>query len=344
MKALVQTGYGDPENVLELQDLADEVPDPGEVVIEMEAAVVHVADLLTVSGRGSFRKAIPRTPGYEGVGRVLAIGSEVTNVAVGDRVLAPIGSGTHREQLRVAAQALIPAPEGDAPQIALLAVNPTAALLMLQSFVKLQEGDWLIQNAANSTVGRVILQLAPEQQLRVISVVKSAEVAAELKDEGATVILIDDDQLVQRVSMATQGVPIRLGLDAVGGDATARIARCLGDGGIVINYGAMSGKPCEVPYEVMAARDVRLVGFNTNRQLARCSQEERTALYERLGELVSSGRLRARVAGVYPISRAIEAYQHAGRVGDKRFGKVVIRIKDDTPRPGANSPSGQPGS
>src|SRR5205814_5428444 len=135
----------------------------------------------------------------------------------------------------------------------------------------LQDADWLIQNAANSNVGRIILQLTKPLKLNIVNVVKSPEVAAELHNEGATQVLIDDEQLMQRVQAATQGAQIRVGLDAVGGEATARIARCLGEGGVLINHGAMSGQPCQVPYDLLAQRDLRLVGFNSSRQLGRCS-------------------------------------------------------------------------
>ncbi len=328
MRALIQTGYGDPQRVLELRDSPDELPDSDEVVIAMEAAVVHVADLHTITGREGFRKPLPRTPGYDGVGRVLAVGERVTSVKVGDRVLPPLGCGTHREQLKTAALGLVPAPEGEATQLALLTVSPAAALLILQGFQKLQPGDWLIQNAANSSLGRIIPQLAREMKLHVINVAKNTEVAAELQEEGATHVLIDDLDLVQRVGAATQGAEVRLGLDAVGGGATARIAGCLCEGGILINYGAMSGRPCEIPYDILASRDLRLVGFNSSRQLTRCSQDERKALYERVGSLLSSGALRARPAAVYPIEEAMNAYEHVKRIGDERLGKVVIRFPD----------------
>jgi len=340
MKALIQTAYGEPKRVLELQQVPDVVPGPGEVAIAMEAAVVHVADLHTVTGRERFRKPLPRTPGYEGIGRVLAVGSAVEHIKMGDRVLPPLGSGTHREQLTANADSVIRAPEGNAPQLALLTLNSAAAFLMLQSFVTLQEGDWIIQNAANSSVGRVVLQLAHQMKLHIVNVVKSPEVGAELHGEGATVVLVDDEDLVQRVATATLGALIRVGLDAVGGAATARLAGCLGEGGTIVNYGAMSGHACEIPGQLLAARDLRLVGFNTGRQLARYSAEECSALYERLGTLLSAGALSARLAAVYPIERAIEAYNHTGRVGDKRSGKVVIQFRD-VPTPSSSRPAAE---
>jgi trans-2-enoyl-CoA reductase len=345
MKTLIQTAYGEPSRVLELREEPDQLPDTGEALIGVEAAVVQMADVHTVSGRDGFRKSLPRTPGYEGVGRVLALGAGVSNVVVGERVLCPVGSGTHREQYSIKADHLTPAPEGDAEQFALLALNPASALLMLQDHVKLSEGDWIIQNAANSAVGRIVQQIATELHLRVVNVVKSPDVAAELGDLGTDTVLIDDKDLAQRVSTTTQGAPIRLALDAVGGSATAVLAGCLAQGGTLINHGAMSGEACQVTYDILSSREIRLVGFNPARRLARCSAQERKQLYDRLGAWVSAGALRAKIAAIYPIDKAIEAYERAMSLGDKRFGKVVIRFRDwPRPTPAASLPESSPES
>lgn len=331
MKTLIQTAYGEPADVLELREEPDPLPDTAEVLIGVEAAVVQMADVHTVSGREGFRKPLPRTPGYEGVGRVLAVGAGVSHVTVGERVLCPLGSGTHREQFTAKADHLTPAPEGDAEQFALLALNPASALLMLQH-VKLSDGDWIIQNAANSAVGRIVQQIATELRLRVINVVKSTEVATELADLRTTSVLIDDQDLAQRVSTITQGAPIRLALDAVGGSATDRLASCLAEGGTLIHHGAMSGEACQVTHDILSSHEIRLVGFNPARALARCAAQDRKRLYDQLGAWVGMGRVRARIAAVYPLEKALEAYEAARSLGDKRFGKVVIRFRD-WPRP-----------
>jgi mitochondrial enoyl-[acyl-carrier protein] reductase / trans-2-enoyl-CoA reductase len=332
MKTLIQTAYGEPARVLELREEPNQLPETGEALIGVEAGVVQMADLHTVFGREGFRKSLPRTPGYDGVGRVLAVGAGVSNVIVGERVLCPVGSGTHREQYCIKADHLTPAPEGDAEQFALLALNPASALLMLEDHVKLSEGDWIIQNAANSGVGRIIQQIATELHLRVVNVVKSPDVAAELGDLRTDIVLIDDKDLVRRVSTTTQGAPIRLALDAVGGSATAELAGCLAEGGTLINHGSMSGEACQITSGILSSREIRLVGFNAARRLARCSAEERKQLYDRLGAWVNSGALRAKIAAIYPIDQAIEAYERVMSLGDKRFGKVVIRMRD-WPRP-----------
>jgi NADPH:quinone reductase-like Zn-dependent oxidoreductase len=327
LKALIQTDYGDPGKVLALRDVAEPEAGAGQVVIDMEAAVVQAADARTVLGSEGFRKRLPRTPGYEGVGRICAVGAGVTGLEVGARVFAPLGAGTYRERVAVGAEGLVRAPEGDPVQVALLSLSPATAYLMLHDFATLGPDDWVVQNAANSPVGRMVIQLARELQLRVVNVVKSSPVIGELKEIGAGAVLLDTDDLRDRVIAVTQGASIRLALDAVGGAATTRIAGCLADEGVVVNYGAMSGEACHLPSEMLGSRGIRLVGISPSRQLARHTPEERNAVYGRVGELLTARRLQARVAATYELDSSIDAIRHALGAGDKRHGKVVIRIK-----------------
>jgi NADPH:quinone reductase-like Zn-dependent oxidoreductase len=340
LKALIQTDYGDPAKVLQLQD---DVPDPvagaGQVVIDLEAAVVQAADARTVLGADGFRKKLPRTPGYEGVGRISEIGSGVTGLELGTRVFAPLGAGTFRERVAVSAEGLITAPEGDAVQVALLSLGPASALLLIQDFARLEPQDWVIQNAANSAVGRILIQLARDLKIRLLNTVKSSPVISELKEIGAGAVLIDSDDLRDRVVAVTQGAPIRLALDAVGGAATARLAKCLADEGVIVSYGALSGEPCQITSEALASRGIRLCGMNPTRLLARKTPEERRALYARIGELLAAKRLQARIAGTYELDDSIEAIRRAMVSGDKRFGKVGIHIKDIPARPVAAEPT-----
>ena len=328
MKALIQTDYGDPAKVLELREVPALVAGDGQAVVDMEAAVVHVADAHTVLGADGFRKNLPRTPGYEGVGRVSAVARDVKGIVPGMRVFAPIGAGTYREQIAVNAVDLTPAPEGDPVQIALLSLSPATAMLMLQDFVKLRPGDFVVQNAASSAVGRMVIQLAHEMQVKVVNVVKSSVVIPELKEIGAGVVLLDTPDLRDRVAAVTQSSPVRLALDAVGGAATARLASCLDENGVVVSYGAMSGEPCHIPADLLGARGIRLCGIHPARQLNKHVAEERNALYVRFGELLKAGKLRGRLGATYTLEKAVDAIKQVLRDGDKRIGRVVIRVRD----------------
>jgi NADPH:quinone reductase-like Zn-dependent oxidoreductase len=244
------------------------------------------------------------------------------------RVFLPIGCGTYREQVAVNAAELTPAPEGDPVQIALLSLSPATAMLMLQDFVKLRPGDFVVQNASSSAVGRMVIQLANEMQVKVVNVVKSSVVIPELKAIGAGVVLLDTPDLRDRVAAVTQSSPVRLALDAVGGAATARLAACLDDNGMVVSYGTMSGEPCHMPADLLGARGIRLCGIHPARQLNKHTAEERNALYVRFGQMLKAGKLRGRLGATYALDKAVDAIRHVLRDGDKRIGRVVIRMKD----------------
>jgi NADPH:quinone reductase-like Zn-dependent oxidoreductase len=327
MKALWHERCGEPREVLTLIDHAPEAPGPGEVVIRMEAAAMHIADVRTVQGTLGLMKPLPRAPGYEGVGRVARVGAGVTAWREGDRVFPPIASGTFREEVRAPADRVLPAPEGDAAQLAFLTVNPPTAHCLLEDFVPLAPGDWLVQNCANSNVGRYLIVLARLRGVRTVNVVRRAESVAELVALGGDVVLVDGPDLADRVAAATGGSKIRLGIDAVAGDGTQRIAECVCDGGRIVCYGAMSQQACRLDFYFMLFRDVSLSGFSTTRQLQRRTPQQQRDLYAWLAELIANGTLEARIAAEYELADGVEAFEHALRVGADRPGKILLRCR-----------------
>src|SRR5471030_1393331 len=108
---------------------------------------------------------------------------------------------------------------------------------MLSDFVDLKGGDWVIQNVANSAVGRLLIVLAHQRGLRTVNVVRRAELAGELKQLGADLVVVDGADLAERVARETAGAPIRLGVEAIGGAATGRLVECVATDGTVVHYG-----------------------------------------------------------------------------------------------------------
>jgi NADPH:quinone reductase-like Zn-dependent oxidoreductase len=327
MKAVIQSSFGEPPQVLRVVEVPAETPAPDEVVIRMEAAAMHIADLRTISGDPSFQFPLPRSPGFEGIGHVVRAGSAVTEYQVGDRVFPGLGSGTFREEVRCKAAACMPAPPGDAVQLSLLTVNGPTAEVLLEDFADLKPGDWLLQNAANSSCGRYLIRLAQIKGVRTVNVVRRAEMVEEIRELGGDVVLVDGPDLRERVAAAVGGAPIRLGIDAVAGPATQRIAECLAPGSTVASYGSMTGQRCELDFYLMFRNDIRLIGVSFARQFAtRRTPAQVRAMYARLAELMSRGVLVAKIAGVYPLERILEACERAGRTGAERDGKVVISM------------------
>ncbi len=327
-RRLRQTEYGEPAQVLFIEELPDPVPEAGEVVIRMEAAALHIADLYHTTGRYGFVSPLPRTPGFEGVGRIASVGDGVTEFQPGDRVFAPLGSGTCSELVVAPAAALIGCPDGDREQLALTMVNGATAVALVEDFADLGAGDWLLQNAANSNCGRYVIALAARRGIKTCNVVRRQELVADLASLGGDAVLMDGDDLPERVQQATGGAELRLALDAVAGAATGRLAQCLSDGGKVVNYGAVTRKPCQISFYTMFRKDVSLVGMSMSKQMAKRDTVQRRAVYERLAQLIAAGELQAAIAGRYPLAEFKAAFVQAGETGQARPGKVIVLPND----------------
>ncbi len=312
-----------PQDVIEAVDFELAPLKPGEVLVEVLAAPINPSDVLTLTGHYGMLPPLPAVGGNEGMGRVLETGSDVRTLVAGQRVLLPIGVGTWRTHLVADARALVPLPNsGEPAQIAMLAVNPPTAALLLSEFVTLVPGEWVVQNAANSAVGTYLVQLARLRGFNTVNVVRREAAAAAAREAGGDVVLVDGDDLCKRVRDATGGAAIRLAIDAVGGGATERLAQCLAPGGVVVNYGAMSGDACKLSPASLIFRDISLRGFWLARWYQQENASRRAALFGELAALIADGTLSTRIAATYPIERIKEAI--AAAAAGERDGKIVL--------------------
>ena len=224
---------------------------------------------------------------------------------------------------RVRAEDAIPLPPGmDLKQAAMVRINPPTALLLLADFVTLKPGEWVIQNVANSAVGRLVIMLARRQGLRTLNVVRRDSLFAELEALGADACLVDGPDLAARATAAVGGASIRLGLDAVSGAATGRIAACIADEGSVVTYGSMSGEDPNVDRSHFVYRGVNLGGFMLGRHLARRDDAAIREIYAELGAAIADGSLHAPIDRIYPIEDIRAALAHAQQGG--RNGKILV--------------------
>ncbi|MDG9926959.1 MULTISPECIES: zinc-dependent alcohol dehydrogenase family protein [unclassified Pseudomonas] len=302
---------------LELPPLAD-----GQALIKVLAAPINPSDVLTLTGEYGILPPLPAIGGNEGVGRVEQLGEGVSNVKVGQTVLLPVGSGTWVTHLQAPAAKLIPLPDADPQQLAMMTINPPTASLLLSQFVDLQPGDWVIQNAANSGVGGYLIQLAKLRGFKTINVVRREAAVAGLKAEGGDVVLVDGPDLHKRVREATGGAKVMLGIDAVGGAATDHVASCLSEGGTLVNYGLMSGEPCQVSAASFVFRDVTLRGFWLAKWFQKATPAEQMKVFGELTQLIASGKLKARIAATYKVDQIKEAV--AAAASGERDGKILI--------------------
>ena len=201
-------------------------------------------------------------------------------------------------------------------------INPATALLLLTDVVDLKPGDWVIQNVANSAVGRLLIRLAKPRGIKTVNVVRRESLFGELKALGADACVVDGPDLAEAVKTHTREAPIRLGIDAVSGRATARISACVGEGGVVCNYGSMTGEDPVMSRNGLISGGQTLVGFILGRALGTRSLEQIRAIYADLGQQIAKGVLSAPVEMVYPIEEIKEAVAHAQRA--ERSGKILV--------------------
>ena len=322
MKRIDLSAYGAPEivtNCVEVPDVG--TPGPGEIVFDVLAFPINPADVSFCRGSYRLRPPLPATPGAECVGRVAAVGASVTQMRPGDLVVN-MQRENWVQRRRIRSEDAIPVPAGlDLAQAAMLRINPATALLLLEDHVSLAPGDWVIQDVANSAVGRHLIVLAKARGAHTVNVVRRDDVTAELRALGADVVLKDGPDLAERARAATGGAPIRLGIDAVSGDACRRIADCVADGGVVVSYGSMSGQD-SVMSRAALTRGVRTLAFGLSDGLAKRTSAQVREVYADLAIKVRDGVLKAPIDSYYSIEDIKPALVRAQQGG--RNGKVLV--------------------
>ena len=323
MKAIQIEAFGNPAEVLKLVDIPDVgAPSEGEVVIALEASPINMSDLLMISGRYGYRPKLPSVMGTEGVGRVIAVGGGVKHLKQGDRTLVPYPTPAWAERVKANASQLRPLPGGDVHQLAMLGINPPTAYLMLTDFVSLPSGSWVIQNSANSGVGRALIPIAKSLGLKTVNVVRRDDVVAEVKAIGGDVVLVDGPDLAKRVAAETGKAPIALAVDGVGDTSTTNLLGCLAEKAVHVFYSTISGKPSIVPATHFIFSDISIRGFWLANWFKDAKPHQITELYDRLTPLVASGAISAPIAGTYSFAEIAEAVA----VAAKNRGKALFTV------------------
>jgi trans-2-enoyl-CoA reductase len=327
INAVVYETHGNPPDVLHLESRPWPTPAAGEVIVKMRAAPINPADLNQIEGKYPVRAELPATPGFEGAGVVVDIAADVKGLTNGALVILPHNAGTWRDAIAVKADELVVVPNGITPvHAAMLKINPMTAWRLLHDYVKLERGDWLIQNAANSAAGRAVIQIARELGYKTVNVVRRSELIDELRADGGDVVLVDSENLRKEVRDLIADVPIRLGLNAVGGESALRLANCLAPGSTLVTYGAMSLQPLKIPNGLLIFKDLRFRGIWINKWYDNATPAQRMEAFQHLFEMAKRGLLQTKVEKAYPLGEAKTAAAHAAR--GQRSGKVIFEFEE----------------
>jgi NADPH:quinone reductase-like Zn-dependent oxidoreductase len=320
MRAVLLTAFGNPVEGLNYVDIpAPQAPGPNQVLIGIEFSPLNPSDLLLARGIYALRPALPTVIGNEGVGRVLAVGSGVENVKVGDRVLAPLSSFTWRERMVVSADGLFALPRDvDPQQLAMLAINPPTAALLLSEYVDLRPGEWVVQNAANSGVGRWVIAFAKTRGLKTVNIVRRPELVAELKAIAGDVVVVDSPDVSKEIKAAVGQADLRLALDGVSGPASGVLASTLSPHGTLVSYAAMSLGPMSISPLDVIFKPLTVRGFWLGHPESASKSAPAVA---QAAEMIASGRVHIPVPATYALSSIKEAVAHA-----QRGGKILLDV------------------
>jgi NADPH2:quinone reductase len=326
--------FGDPAEVLRLREGPAPEVSPGQVLVRIRGAPIHPIDLGFIRGEQAL-SPLPATPGSEGSGVVERVGDGVSSVRVGERV-APFAGlcgriGTWQECFLCPAAEVVRVPDSIPDSTAhQLFSNPLSAYAMAAVELALKPTQWLVQTAAGSTIGRLILQLARVLGFHTINVVRRPEQAAELRALGADAVICNTrEDVTARILELTAGHGADAAIDAVGGELGSAVLHGLKPGGALLVYGQLSGKEIPAGGDGMIVRETTARGFFLPRWFSRLDADRREQLMKSFLRLVAEGKLVPPVEARYPLSAYAAAVRHAESPG--RSGKVLFLLESVSP-------------
>jgi NADPH:quinone reductase-like Zn-dependent oxidoreductase len=336
MKALIFRETGEPKSVLKLEEIPTPPLAPGEALVRLLLSPINASDLHMVRGRYGRQPEFPASPGIEGVGIVEALGSGVEAPTVGTRVVFIDAWNTWREQIVCPADKLVPVPDGvDDSAAAASYINPLTAWALTISTHNLKEGDWLLQTAAASSVGKFVLQLAQQYRFKTINVIRRREQESMIRNLGGDeVICTADEDLRSRLQELTAGKGVERAIDCVAGDVGAEVARNLAPAGTMLVYGALSSHrqtdpakftmPLFAPRLIYSAATIR--GWWLPRWVPSQPLAEVRAATSELLTMLSKGAL----APPASVRYSVKDFQEAVSLADGEAGqeKVLLDLSD----------------
>jgi NADPH2:quinone reductase len=330
MRAITQSEFGDPAQVLHVTEVPLPEPGPGRVRVRTVLAPIHNHDLWTVKGDYGFKPDLPARAGTEAVGVVDALGAGVDGLRVGQRVVTGGTFGTWAEYFLSAPGALIPVPDeiGDEAAAQLFAM-PFSAITLLD-YLDVRAGDWVLQNTANGLVSRLLAQLAAARGVHVVGLVRRAEAVSELAAQGITnVVSTSAEGWQDRARELAGDTGFAAAIDSVGGSASGELAELLRDRGLLVSFGAMSASAAgqsanlEIPVNTVIFKQLVIKGFWGKVVGQEMAADKRRELIGEVLRGVATGALTLPVEQIFGFDEIAEAATANGRRG--RVGKVLLR-------------------
>lgn len=359
-RAIVYSSNGNPSSTLFARTFPNLPPPRANTVnVRFLLSPINPADINVIEGVYPTKPIAPfdllghaQAPVYvggnEGLAEVVETGEGVTELKTGDWVImtkSQTGTWTSARNVDVQDALKVPSDLGEAAA-ATITVNPPTAYNMLHDYVQLDEGDWIVQNGANSAVGQAVIQIAAARGWKTLNFIRNREnvesLKAYLNDLGATRITTYDELCAkgfrETIKSWTGGKSIKLGLNCVGGRVTTSMMRLLGYDAHLVSYGAMSKEPLVIPTSLFIFKNITCHGFWQSRWYSDKSLQERRRLTDALFGLMRDGKLRSPEHEVVVIKGA-ETDEEArdkicgvmDRLAGGMYGKKVLLKIEETP-------------
>lgn len=324
MRTATHASFGTPSDVLTVTEKPLPTPGAGEIRVKMVMSSIHNHDLLTVQGVYGYKPELPAVAGSEAVGLVDALGEGVTHLAVGQRIAMSGIRGAWAEYFVGPAASAIPLPEAISDEAGSQLVSMPLSALVLLEFAGLKQGDWAIQNAATGAVAKVLAMIAKARGIHVINLVRRADAVSELNSLGIdNVISTADADWKDKVRALAGGAPIKAAVDGVGGPEANDLLSLLGENGLFVSFGLMSGKPLELSAGDLIFKQVTVKGFWLAKIMQTTPRETIGRWFGELLGLVASGAVTLQDGGIYDLADVKDAVAAAAKPG--RPGKILIR-------------------
>jgi NADPH2:quinone reductase len=317
MKAIRVHELGGAEK-LTFEEVEQPKPKDDEVLIKVAAAGINYADTMMRAGNYLTKPELPLTLGYEVAGTIESLGGSVTNLQIGQRVLATTNSGGYAEFATAKANATIPIPDelGFGESTALLVQGLTALGLLNGT----KPGDSILIHAAAGGVGTLLVQLAKHKGLKVIGTASNEQKLQKVIELGADfAINYSEPDWIDEVLQATDGKGVNWIIEMVGGEIVGQNLKVLAKDGTMWVYGSASNQDFRVSVLSLMAKNHIIRGY----WLMNESIENRIAFTRELLEHIKAGRLKIQVTE-FPLEKAKDA--HEAIENRKTTGKVVLTV------------------
>ncbi|MFD0764557.1 zinc-dependent alcohol dehydrogenase family protein [Mucilaginibacter lutimaris] len=325
MKRLVFDKHGDPAQVLRIEEAPVPLAAAGELLVRMIRRPVNPYELAMISGGNGSEPAGTQVPGFEGIGIVEAAGSQDLAFTKGQRVIpAPVDlPGTWQEYVTGRPEQFVPVPDNVDDTQAALIVNPLTCLVILREILNIKEGQWVMNTAASTNIGQLLIQLANILGFQLINVVRNRAAEENIRSLGAGYIInTNTDDLITVCERLTKGRGVNAVVDPVGGRTGSMAAKTLAFGGKMLLFSDMSGDSVKIEPMEFISKKLTVAGYTSFHWLNENSYEHKTRLISEIFTLIANEQLILKSDGDFKLEDyklAIERSKESGR-----HGKIML--------------------